>query len=464
MKRAIFIAFLLLIAGNCFARRISGTVSHEKTGLQGVIVSDGYNFCTSGKNGKYSLELCDSARFVFVISPSGYTVDCSQGTPLFYKSIGREQRYDFNLLKTAQGDDYTLFSISDPQCKTVKQFKKFCGAPLRDIGQTAEKYKSEGVVAGILLGDIGWDSGKDINHLYKERIGEAGIPIYPVIGNHDFDLNRKGLEAQLMYERDFGPVNYAFFLGGDLVIAVKNIIYDTQKKYREGYTDTELNWIKGLLELVPETTHIYVAQHSPTSLWYRKNKSIHRGDEFIALFGERKVDILSGHTHIQNHFYHNANVMEHNSAAICGSWWSTIHCTDGTPRGYEVFRSRGGHIDWYYHCIDFPDSHRVEVIYPGHSLMNNSKLVLKVWDSDPLWKVELYGEDDRFIGQMEPVLDVSPSYVEEITKAYPRTIPKFKRPSPNTHYYALEVPGGIKTVKARIISPYGYEWTEEITL
>jgi len=464
MKRVVlFLACVVFFSGIAEAKKISGTVTCGKEKLAGVVVSDGTSFTTTARNGRYTLEATDSSAFVFVVSPTGYTVDCSSGTPVFYKKLGAAKRYDFKLLKTRECNDWTLLCISDPQCRNKKQFKQFCSEPLQDICSQVDKYSAEGLVAGLMLGDIGWDSFKIVNPLYKNVMPQVAAPVYPVIGNHDFDRDRKGRESRRAYEDDFGPVNYAFWLGEDIVIVLKNIIYDTGKKYVEGYTDEELDFVRGILRYVPAGTHIFVAQHSPTSAWFRKVGIVH-GEEMIALLDGRPVDIVCGHTHISNNYKYTETVREHNPAAICGAWWYTTWDNDGTPRGYKIFRKRDGNIDWWYHPVDYDDDFQFEIIMPGHSLLNPKDLIANVWDYDEAWSVVWY-EDGVFKGDMKQVEDVSPTYIKQITEVYAdKAIPGFRRPRKNIHYFAARPSKNAKEVKVVVTNRFGKTWERTVEL
>ena len=454
---------LVVFSGIADAKKISGTVSCGGEKLAGVVVSDGTSFAVTARNGRYTLDAADSAAFVFVVSPSGYTVDYSSGTPVFYKRLGLAKKYDFELLKTRDGDDYTLLCISDPQCRNKKQFQQFCSEPLQDICAQVEKYSADGLVAGLMLGDIGWDSFKIVNPLYKNVMPQVAAPVYPVIGNHDFDLARKGRDACKPYEDDFGPVNYAFWLGGDLVIVLKNIIYDTAKKYEEGYTDEEFAFVSGLLQFIPTNTHIYVAQHSPVHGWFRKD-AIVRGEEMVALLDGRPVDFVSGHTHISNNYQITETIREHNPAAICGAWWFTTWDNDGTPRGYKIFRKRGGSLDWLYHPVDYDDDFQFEIIMPGHSLMNPSALIANVWDYDDSWSVVWY-QDGVLKGDMVQMLDVSPTYVRQINEVYEgKSIPGFRRPRWNWHYFTAKPSRNAKEVRVVVTDRFGRSWEKTVEL
>ena len=465
MKKTIclLLACLALAPGGSLARTVKGTVSCGNERLAGVLVTDGTSFTTTSPSGRYTLDVADSAAFVYIVSPSGYTVDYSGGTPLFYHKLGAAKRYDFAVSKTREGGDYTLLCISDPQCRNKKQFAQFCAEPLQDLCRQAERFAAESVVAGLMLGDIGWDSFKLINPLYKQTMPKVPAPVYPVIGNHDFDLNRQGREARRAYEDDFGPVNYAFWLGEDLVIVLKNIIYDTQKRYVEGYTDEELGFVRGLLEHIPAGTHLYVAQHSPLQVWF-KDEPIVRGEEMLALLDGRRVDFLSGHTHISNNYSYTETIREHNPAALCGAWWFTTWDNDGTPRGYKIFRMRDGALDWWYHPVDYEDDFQFELIPPGHSLLHPSALIANVWDFDEEWSVIWY-QDGVKKGPMEQVTDVSPTYVRQITQVYDgRAIPGFRRPRPNTHYFAAVPDKDAKEIRVVVTNRFGKSWEQTVRL
>ena len=464
MRKAFLLLVVLALSSSLSeAKIISGTVRCGKERLAGVLVTDGSSFTTTSPAGHYSFDVADSAAFVYVVSPSGYSVDYSSGTPVFYKKLGMAKKYDFELLKTREGGDYTLLCISDPQCRNKKQFAQFCSEPLRDLCEQAEKYAGEGVVAGLMLGDIGWDSFKVVNSLYKKTMPKVPAPVYPVIGNHDFDLSRQGREARRSYEDDFGPVNYAFWLGEDLVIVLKNIIYDTAKKYVEGYTDEEFTFLKGLLAHIPAGTHLYIAQHSPVHGWFR-DKPIVRGEEMLSLLDGRPVDFVSGHTHISNNYRHSETIREHNPAAICGAWWFTTWDNDGTPRGYKIFRKRDGILDWWYHPVDYDDDFQFELILPGHSILHPSCLLANVWDYDEGWSVVWY-QDGEFKGPMEQVKDISPTYIRQITEVYSgKAIPGFRRPRQNTHYFTAVPDKDAKEIRIVVTSRFGQSWEQTVRL
>lgn len=464
MKRLLaLIAILAISLSISNAKNIKGTVTCNGRGVKGVIVTDGYGFTKTDINGKYRLATAFDARFVYIVTPGRYTVDYSTGVPQFYKPIGNYDIYDFEINKSRNTDNYTLFSISDPQMKTRAHVNKFRGKPYRDLVSHGRKYARKGQMAAIMLGDIGWDSIDLTNDLYKDIVKNAGFPIYTVIGNHDHNYEKKGDRwAAEDYEDSFGPSNYAFWIGKDLVICLDNILYDTKKKYDEGYSEEVLSFLDGLLRLVPKGTHLFVAQHSPTYIWRKSEPYIIGAEKFLKLLDGYKVDILSGHTHFMNNIRHTPDILEHNAASICGAWWETDWCRDGTPSGYEIFSNRRGKLAWFYHSLGYKDDFQVEIIKPGESVLFPDAVIANVWDYDEEWTVEWYQDGVR-MGEMERVKECSPTFRAQIAKYNEKhkDAKTFRNAVENDHYFKA-VPQAGSAVTIVVKSRFGKEWKFDV--
>ena len=468
MKRVVSALLLLLAIGlGAEARKITGNVSCAGRPLEGVIVTDGVNFSTTDSDGFFKLKVAGNSRFVQVVTPSGTTADYSSGSPAFYQELSKKKFYTFKLISTSPSTDYTLFSVSDPQMQNPKHLKKFLDAPLKDLISNAAAHAAKRNTVGIALGDLGWNR-LEIYPDYKQAIARTGIPFYSVIGNHDYIQTLSGDAAARTYEDFFGPRNWAFFLGNDLVIGLNNIQFlgngldDPSKsgKYDVGYSRKELSFVQNLLSYIPEDTHIFIAQHSPLYFWFKEQDCL-LGDEMLALLEGRKVDFLSGHTHILNNLTYSDDIHDHNAASICGTWWETDICNDGTPRGYEIFNNVSDSLSWYWHNIDFPDDYQVEFIPMGQSMYNPNSVVANVWDYDPRWSVEWY-QDGVFMGSATEALDVSPTFIKSINAIYEaagKEIPKYKRPRRNIHYFTVTPTSQYaSSVELVVRDPAGKEW------
>lgn len=458
MKRIIFFFLLAaLFPATLDARKVKGTVHCADAALSGVIVTDGRNFTTTDERGNFKFRIDDDARFVYVVTPSGYTADFSSGAPQFYAPAQGRKKFDFDLIRTYDTDDYTIFSVSDPQFKTPEQFDLFCGDPLEDLVEQAAWYGAYANTVGIALGDICWDN-LDLLEPYKKAIVRTGIPFYAVIGNHDHDKDAEGdLACAAAFESSFGPANYAFCLGPDVVICLDNIIYEGQKKYVEGYADHVLAFVEGLLAYLPAGTHLYIAQHSPLYHWTNRKDIVGAG-RLLKMLEPYRVDFLSGHTHYQNNLTYTDDIVEHNAPSICGAWWDTLFCRDGAPRGYEIFTHWGGELQWVMHPIDFDDDFQVEVLPIGASRFHPDVVVANVWDYDPAWTVEWY-QDGVAMGPMREVQDCSPSYIDEVERVYEgKKIPASRQPKANLHYFAADPDADAAEVTVVVTSRFGKQW------
>ena len=268
------------------ARKVTGKVVSGDEKLSGVVVTDGKNFTKTKASGKFTFEIADDAEFVYIVTPAGYAADWSSGVPAFYQRAEGKSEFVFDLLKTDNSGNYSLIAVSDPQTKTKKHISQFAATPIDELAETAAKL--EGAVAGVILGDVLWDK-LELYGDYKKEIVRTGVPFYPVPGNHDHELESKGdIETTAVYRKAMGPENYAFYLGKDVVLALDNIIYDTQKQYKEGYAPHVLNWVEGFMKYVAKDADIYVVQHGTVYRWFDQERWIVSTKEFIKLMGSHK--------------------------------------------------------------------------------------------------------------------------------------------------------------------------------
>lgn len=450
-------AALLMLCGVAQARKVTGRVVSGNEKLSGVIVTDGENFTKTKKNGKFSFEINDDAEFVYIVTPSGYAADWSSGVPAFYQRAEGKDSFVFDLIATDDSGDYSIIAVSDPQTKTKKHFSQFAAYPMEELAETAGKL--EGAVAGIVLGDICWDS-LELLEDYKAEIVRTGVPFYPVVGNHDHELEAQGdLQTTAKYRLAMGPENYAFFLGKDLVIGLDNIIYDTKKQYEEGYAPHVLNWVRGLMQLIPEEADLYIAQHGTAFRWFdRESPWIVAFPELVDMVRGHKVTFVAGHTHISNNMNYEENIVEHNAPSICGAWWDTYYCTDGSPSGYRIYTCKDGKVEWYHKALGKDKDYQVEFFMPGETPLNPDCVVANVWDWDPEWKVEWF-EDGKPMGVLEPTFDLSPKYTKEIYEVFKdKKIPNYKKPRLNWHYFAAAPSKEAKNVKIVVTSRFGQQW------
>ena len=463
---SIICLFIVFNAAN--ARMVTGEVTCQGKGISKVIVTDGESFTMTSAGGKFSFDIDDDAEFVYIVTPSGYVADWSKGSPEFYQKAEGRRCFTFNLQKTDSGKkEYNLIVVGDPQTKTA-HFEEFIVNPLNDICRTVSSLSRPTI--GIVVGDICYDV-LPLQKRWKEEILRTGIPFYPSVGNHDHDKAFNDDELSIhAYRENFGPENYAFFLGKDLFIVLDNIIYHSQRSYEEGYTDETIGWVSGLMKMIDKNTDIFVVQHSSLNgRWHRT--SVHEPvivncDKLIDLLDNHTVTFLSGHNHVNGNFQYGPKMTEHNLAAICGTWWDTYHCTDGTPRGYKVYTKKRGKLSWYYKSVDKDPEFQYEIFMPGTTRLHPEHLVVNIWDYDQNWST-VWFEDGKRMGPMEQVEEYSPIHSAEIHAKYDGTgkrITAHRMTGCADHYFAAKPSENAKEITIMIRNPFGRTWKETVRL
>ncbi len=467
-KMVLVAVLSLALSSLAEAREVRGRVHCGRTRLEHVVVTDGKSFATTNSRGCFSMEVADSADFVYVVTPEGYAAPRVDGIPVFYQRVTDADRYDFELVRSSRSKDYSIIAMADPQAANEKHFALFQKKVMPDLLATiAGQKKTFDQIIGIVLGDIVWDN-MNLVPAFKKEFARTEIPVYPVIGNHDYVKEAQGdYETAQGYRQSFGPENYAFCIGGDYVVVLDDIVYDTQKHYVESFTDEQIRWVSGLLEYIPEESHIWLCMHCPMRRWFSPSRPwLGKGREMLEVLEGRDYTVLSGHTHINNVSELDSVHLEHNIAAACGAWWVAGHCTDGTPAGYKVFEKKEGKLSWHYKSLGKEKDFQMEVFLPGESEFHPDAVIANIWDHDSRWKVE-WSQDDRAMGAMEQVTEISPNYVREINARYTdkgKMIPRFKMPHNNTHYFMAVPSPDAKVVTVIVTDRFGKEYRETVEI
>lgn len=465
MKR--FLLTVLAVLSCCIvadARKVSGSVVCGNEKLEGVVVTDGTHFTQTKANGKFSLNISDNADFVYIFTPSGYVAPYETGSPQFYQKAEKsKKKYVFELQKTLNTSDYSFIAIGDPQTQTAKHFETFKGEPFEDIKATAAKYKDISNTFCVALGDVCWDTLRLFTN-YKEVFATAGVPVYTVPGNHDHNLYLKGdHNTTANYREAMGPENYAFFVGNDAFIGLDNIVYDTAKKYENGYSDEVVAFVKNALKFIPKNSRIFIFQHGTVKFRGKYNKN---GKAMLRVLAGRDVTFVSGHHHTNSYEKLADGIVEQNVASLCGSWWVCYHCTDGSPRGYKVFENRNGKVKWYYKAVGKDRDYQIQAFRLGCCKTHPNGVVVNVWDYDPEWKVEWY-QDGKFMGRMKQVKGYSPDYVQEINARYTdrgKKTPSYKKPTKTEHLFCCNPEPMANNVRVTVTDRWGNIYVEDIDL
>lgn len=464
--RKIYLILLILLSSHALqARVIKGTVCAGDKPLPGVVVTDGKGFAVTDSKGTYSFDAGNDAEFVYIFTPSGYAAPIEQGVPRFFRRLQKkESRYEFDLCEMNCGEKYALLAVADPQVSTKRHIKRLTNETEPDMSAVIAEYKKAGIQpVALYLGDIVWDNMNMFGPV-REHMDRLQIPVYSVIGNHDFDLNKKGIGAAgQMYRDNFGPTDYGFTLGNRYFIVMNNILYDTNKKYEIGFEDHQLEWIEQYLEYVPKGAEVYVAMHAPFAYGFENGSEITCiSPKLFELFGDYKLSILSGHRHINITAEIAPGVMEHNVASAGGAWWSCDLNNDGTPNGYKVFEFAGDDVEWFYKSTGKDRLYQYSVYGRGDVVGHPGSVIAKVWDADQAWRVEWY-QDGTYAGDMKRVVAIDPDYVRVMTekidsgKTETEVYGKsgYKRPRRNYIYYECTPRSGAEKIEIVITDRWG---------
>ena len=438
---------LTAMVGSLSARTVTGVVKGDNKPLGGVLVTDGYSFTPTDTKGAYSLELNEKARFVYIVTPKGYVAPYETGVPQFYQFVEEgKDTYSF-ALQSMRGDKnhYVMITMADPQLDVDTDADKLFAEALPDIQATVAKYP-DAQVAGIVLGDISWDVYSH-NAIYKEFAKKTGIPMYPVIGNHDFDkYMAKAPDANYAhrYEQDFGPTYYAFQLGDAYYVVLNDMLYTGNKGYRTTLAiEDQWQWLMQLLRsAINMDNRVYIAMHAPIRP-SADGPLIERGEALLNLLaGKFQAVIITGHHHHNTNKELGGGIMEHNIGALCGNWWTSPVSSDGAPRGYQVFEGYGRGCSWYFKATGHDENYQMRV-YPVGRVMDRPKAVVAtIWNWDSGWHVRYY-EDGVLKGDMEQFYSYDPDYLEYVNGA--RIVDDYL-PFRTDHYFSAIPSEGTKEI------------------
>ena len=442
--------------------------------ISGVAVSDGFQVVATNDKGYYSMDVTRDCRYIYISLPAEYEVPINEfGQPCFYIPYpSGTNLYNFTLKPLAGGKEkkFALFTFADPQVSKATSLSRLNTEAIPEIFAHSQELKAQGILSyGITLGDIISNGDSTNSGAFRDDMRDAfavsnsGMPVFQVMGNHDntyfnssqplFTDERSStfeLKAQREHEDMFGPVNYSFNRGDVHIIGMRDIVYrynTTSASYATGFLPEQVEWLKQDLALVPKSKMVVLCVHIQLF-----NGTSNHTQEVLSLLDQYKeAHVLSGHIHRQQLYDHTTQsgsshkVYEHNTNAVCGSWWSANISGDGTPNGYNVFVGEGNTFsDWYYMGFNKgmnTRSHQMR-LYRGNAVTGgpiegsnsygikgyyafnfaDDVLLANVYNADSKWKIEVY-EDGVYSGNMTSLPTTAPSFstlVGDYTISNPR--------------------------------------------
>ncbi len=428
--------FLLIGSAAAHAATIRGVVFDDgngngrrdpgERGIADVAVSNGRDIIRSDATGRYTLEMRPGLP-VFVIKPAGWRVEAGgEGLPGFWRESSSDA--DFALRKaplSKRALDVLVFA--DPQPKSqvdVDYYRRDIVEPL--IGKTQ-------ATLGLSLGDIVND---DLS-LYPGMNAittRLGVPWLHIAGNHDLDVDASDDESSLRtFRHHFGPDTFAWeesqanFVLFDDVISQPGI----KPAYVGGLREDQLAFLEAYLRNAPKDRLLVLGMHIP--LFEPDGQDTFRDADRERLFALLQpfphVLVLSGHSHTQRHFFHDAKtgwhgprpLHEYNVGAACGAFWSGVKdaqgipdttMSDGTPNGYATLRiDRAGDYSLAWHPARLPAG---DAAFTAEMALHAPKLLRKgAYPAAGVYANVFMGRDDTRVeyridgGEWKPMRQVA---------------------------------------------------------
>lgn len=445
-----------------------GTVTCDGHGVAGVVVSDGVQCTVTDSLGRFALPHDDTARFLFVSTPAGYSSPEEQGVVRFFLPAGESrERYDFTLRRNAADDTrHGFVAIADPQLFDRGEFRLLERAA-KDIRRTVDAAGRP--MHGICAGDI-TSGDHDFYPQYNAVMARTGIPFRNTMGNHDMKLwGRSHETSPTAYENMYGPSYYSYNVGRVHYVVLDDNFYIGRDWFYIGYLDErQLAWLEQDLRFVPAGSTVIVTLHIPTMFagkerlpfdYKTSERSLCNFRALHAMLEPYRAHIVSGHMHTATNCDIRERLYEHTVAALSGAWWQGPVCTDGTPAGYAVFEIDGDDVSWYYKAVDRPRDYQLKVYDEWDDPAFAGRIVANVWDSDPAWQVELCADGGEPVA-MTRTRALDPE-ARQLYADASKLAHKWIAPTPSDHYYSAPLPAGARRIRVTARDRFGRVYRAE---
>lgn len=507
---------------------VYGVVSTADGPVPGVVVSDGVEVAVTNEQGIYQLQSDKEWGYVFISVPAGYEVPAEGVLPQFYKMMKGDastaERVDFSLTAVDGQDDYKVLVLGDMHLANrtgdLKQFMEFTS----DLNAYRALHQQEKMYA-IALGDMTWDlywySNSYALPEYLNTINSQvkGLQIFHTIGNHDYDYkatNDRDAESRFM---DYiAPTYYSFNLGKVHYVVLDDVDcsnYDgtTSRDYEKRVSAGQLSWLAKDLSHVDKSVPLVVVMHA--QVFYPSQTDGFKVDhdavnttQLLNVLDGYKVHFITGHTHMNYNVTPDdavtggREVYEHNTGAICGSWWWSGYLTpgvhlspDGTPGGYAIWSVNGTDMEWMYKATGWtedyqfrsydlnnvhfsladvpqmpagvPASVKKEYMkyvdaYPENQ---DNEVLINVWNWNPLWTLKVTDENGNTLTPEEvwayDPLHVAAMSVKRFNSSTLTSTPSFITEN-FPHFFKVKAADADVDLTITVCDEFGHQWTENM--
>lgn len=366
-----------------------GRRDRDEPGIPGVAVSNGRALAVSDAAGRYRLAVAPG-QTVFAIKPAGWRlpgddparaglwrhVPAADAPAVKHGGIVADAppaRFDIALRRMPPGDgrlDVRIFA--DSQVATRKEIGYYARDIVDSVLAEARDDTLGAPELGLTLGDV-VDDALELYPALNAETRRIGVPWLHIAGNHDLDFDvARDEDSLLTYRNTFGPDTFAWEEDEAVFVGLDDVIYmpasgparssGQRPGYIGGFREDQFAFLEAYLPRVPKDRLLVLGLHIP--LFEMEGRETFRDADRERLFALVKdfphVLVLSGHSHTQQHWPHDARsgwhgaapLHEYNVGAACGAFWTGAKdaagipdttMADGTPNGYASLRiARGG--------------------------------------------------------------------------------------------------------------------------
>jgi hypothetical protein len=506
---------------------VYGIVSTGEGGVENVVVSDGEEVTVTNKDGIYQLKSAKKWGYVFISVPGGYEVPSSGVLPQFYYALKGAprvvERVDFTLRAVNNQDSYKVFMLGDMhlanRTNDSRQFTEFT----TDLTNYMSSHRGEKMYA-IALGDMTWDLYWYSNSFYFPQYLSAvntqikDLQIFHVMGNHDNDFKTTSdRDAATKYVNFIAPTYYSFNIGKVHYVVMDDIDcskYDgtDSRNYVKSLSNEQLNWLAKDLSYVDKATPLVVAMHAqvfyPTTSGFKIDHDATNTGRLFDILEGYKVHFVSGHTHLifnvtpESAIVGGRNFYEHNSGAICASWWWSGNLTpgvhislDGAPGGYAIWEVSNTAFKWIYKSTGWPEDYQfrsydlnnvhfsmadvplmpatvpdaVKKVYQqyvdAYPVNNDNEVLINIWNWNSNWTLSVVDEDGNnlsptAIWAYDP-LHIAALSVKRFNQASLSSTPSFVTEK-FTHFFKVKAKNADVDLKITVKDEFGNVWTENM--
>ncbi len=452
-------------------------------GVAGVRVSNGVEITRTDAEGRYAIEVPEGGA-VFVIKPPDFRLPVGpDGVARFFRLHwpsgpddagfafpGPEptgpmpDQVDFALHRHAESDRFRMVAVGDPQPYDAQHLAWYA----RDVVAELVGIEAEGA---ILLGDL---VGNDLSLFERLNRTHAliGIPIYPLIGNHDLNARSPDdARSDLTWRRIYGPSTYAFQVARVHFVVLNNVIWGGgaprgwpgRGHYAGGLRPDQLRFLASFVDTLPEEDLLVLAMHIPLERRLTLEGRVAPQAIFEILSAHEASFSLSGHEHQLRHRFFDARdgfappsgAEHHHFTAGAGSGnryrgardeLGIPHSTmrDGAPNGYALLEFDGAEYSIRYKAARRPVGHQMNIITKDRiEAGRRARVWVNVFNGSARTVVEMRVGDRDWV-PLERTTDFDPLYEEARRReSTPRAL-DLEKPRRTNHLWKGRVPGDLE--------------------